>query len=194
VLGSLGALYAPRWPDVTVRGITVLAASVPSFVIGLLFLEFVVVQFGFGEVVANGSLHEVLLPATCVATNSLAVPTRVLRASIVTALRENYSLVSRARGASRLYVVLRHGLPNAAVPFINALALSAPWMIGGTVVVETVFTWPGLGAYLVQSVEQRDIPVVQAIVLLVTLAYLAASLVADVLTRILDPRLGSVRT
>jgi peptide/nickel transport system permease protein len=85
-------------------------------------------------------------------------------------------------------VLVRHCLPNSLVPFVNTLALSAAWMIGVTVVVETVFSWPGVGSYLVQAVQQQDLPVVDAGVMLVTLAYLAAGFAADVLTAIIDPR------
>jgi ABC-type dipeptide/oligopeptide/nickel transport system permease component len=188
VLGCLAALFAWRWPDVTIRSATVVAASVPSFVLGIFLIQFVVIPFGVGQVITNGTVHDVLFPAICVAVGSVAVPTRILRSSMVAALQAEFAQVSRARGARRSYVVIRHALPNALVPFVNALALSAPWMIGGTIVVEAVFSWPGIGSYLVQSVEQRDIPVVQAIVLLITSAYLCASLLADISSRMIDPR------
>jgi len=188
VFGCLAVLFAWRWPDVTIRAVTVVAAAVPSFVLGIFLIQFVVIRFGIGEVVTNGSTREVLLPAICVAAGSVAVPTRILRSSMVTALKQDFAHVARARGARRAYVVVRHALPNALVPFVNAVALSASWMIGGTFVVENVFSWPGIGSYLVQSVEHRDIPVVQAIVLVSTAAYLAASLFADALTQIIDPR------
>jgi ABC-type dipeptide/oligopeptide/nickel transport system permease component len=190
VFGCLAVLVARRWPDVTIRAVTVVAAAVPSFVLGIFLIHFVVIRFGIGEVITNGSTREVLLPAVCVAAGSVAVPTRILRSSMLTALNEDFAQVARARGARRAHVVLRHALLNALVPFVNAIALSASWMIGGTFVVETVFSWPGIGSYLVQSVEQRDIPVVQAIVLLSTAAYLAASFFADIVTRVIDPRVG----
>jgi peptide/nickel transport system permease protein len=191
VLGLLSAAAAGRWPDVAVRVLTVVCAATPAFVVGLLVLQIVVVKLGLGVVLSTGSIRDVFLPALCVAIGSMAVPTRVLRAAVVAATGEQYALLARARGARRLYVLVRHGLPNAAVPLVQALALSAAWMIGGTVVVETVFTWPGLGAYLVSSVQQRDLPVVQAGAMLATLAYVLTSLVADLISGWADPRVRS---
>ncbi len=191
ILGLVAAFWVWRWPDVALRGFTVVAAAVPGFIVGLFLIQYLVIKFGIGEVITNGTPQEVLLPALAVAVNSLAVPTRVLRSSILTAMQSNYALLARARGARRISVLLRHGLPNALVPFINALALSAAWMIGGTVVVETVFTWPGIGSYLVQAVAQRNLPVVEVISLIATAAFLGASLLADLLTALIDPRVDA---
>lgn len=191
VLGLVSAAAAGRWPDLGVRVLTVVCAATPAFVVGLVVLQLVVVKLGLGLVLSTGRVRDVFLPALCVAIGSMAVPTRVLRAAVVAAVDEQYALLARARGARRLYVLVRHGLPIAAVPLVQALALSAAWMIGGTVVVETVFTWPGMGAYLVSSVQQRDLPVVQAGVLLATLAYVLTSLAADLISGWADPRVRS---
>jgi ABC-type dipeptide/oligopeptide/nickel transport system permease component len=188
--GCTAALAAWRWPDLTIRTATVVAASVPSFVLGIFLIQFAVIRLGIGEVVTDGRVHDVLLPAICVAANSVAVPTRILRSSMVGSMRARFVEVAWSRGARPLRLVVRHALPNALVPFLNALALSAPWMIGGTVVIEAVFSWPGVGSYLVQSVQQRDIPTVQAIVLLITAAYLSASFLADLFAWMIDPRIG----
>jgi len=191
VLGLAAAAAAGRWPDIVIRVLTVICAATPAFVVGLLILRVIVVKFGLGVVLASGDVQDVFLPALCVAIGSMAVPTRVLRAAVISAVGESYSLLARARGARRLWVLVWHGLPNAAVPFVQALALSAAWMIGGTVVVETVFTWPGVGDYLVTSVQQRDLPVVQAATLLATAGYVFSGLVADLLTGLIDPRTRS---
>lgn len=188
-LGLAAAATVGRWPDITIRVLTVLCAATPAFVLGLLIVQVIVVKLGLGVVLAGGDVQDVFLPALCVALGSMAVPTRVLRASVVAAVGEKYALLARARGAGRWSVLIRHGLPNAGVPLVQALALSAAWMIGGTVVVETVFTWPGVGSYLVTSVQQRDLPVVQAGTLLATAAYVVSGLVADLITGLVDPRM-----
>jgi ABC-type dipeptide/oligopeptide/nickel transport system permease component len=188
VLGLLSAAFVGRWPDLAVRVLTVLGAATPAFVIGLVVLQLLVVRLHLGVVLSTGSIRDVFLPALCVAVGAMGVPTRVLRAAVVAATGEQYALLARARGARRRYVLVRHGLPNATVPLVQALALSAAWMIGGTVVVETVFTWPGLGLYLVSSVQQRDLPVVQAGAMLATLAYILTSLAADLIGGWVDPR------
>ncbi len=191
VLGLLAAAYASHWPDVAIRTLTVVCAATPAFILGLLILQVIVVKLGLGTVLADGSIHDVLLPALCVATGSMAVPTRVLRAAVIAAVDEKYAVLARARGARRLYVLIRHGLPNAAVPLVQALALSAAWMIAGTVVVESVFNWPGVGSYLITSLQQRDLPVVQGGTLLATLGYVLASLTADLVSGLADPRIRS---
>ena len=189
VLATIGGMFAGRFADLAVKSTTVTAASVPSFLVGLFMIQFIVVRYGIGQVITNGTFGEVGFPALCIAVGSLALPTRVLRSAMIAALDEQYSNVARARGASRLWLLSRHGLPNALIPFVNALALSAGWMIGGTVVVEAVFNWPGVGSYLVQAVQQRDIPVIQAAALVSTIAFVMASLAADLFTRAVDPRL-----
>lgn len=191
VLGLAAAACAGRWPDIVIRVLTVICAATPAFVVGLAIVQIVVVKLGLGVVLASGNVQDVFLPALCVAVGSMAVPTRVLRAAVISAVGEKYALLARARGARRLYVLVRHGLPNAGVPLVQSLALAAAWMIGGTVVVETVFTWPGVGSYLVTSVQQRDLPVVQAGTLLATAAYVLTGLVADLITGAVDPRTRS---
>ena len=191
VLGLVAAAYAGRWPDVAIRTLTVVCAATPAFILGLLILQVIVVKLGMGTVLADGSIHDVLLPALCVATGSMAVPTRVLRAAVITAAGEKYALLARARGARRTYVLIRHGLPNAIVPLVQALSLAAAWMIAGTVVVESVFNWPGVGSYLITSLQQRDLPVVQGGTLLATAGYILASLTADLISGLADPRIRS---
>lgn len=190
LLATIAGLYAGRFVDFIVKSVTVSAASIPPFVVGLFLIQFVITRFGVGQVVTNGTLGEVLFPAVCIAIGSVALPTRVLRSAMIASLDEQYSTVARARGASRLWLLARHGLPNALIPFVNALALSAGYMISGAVVVEAVFSWPGVGSYLVQAVEQHDIPVIQAAAVLATIAYVAASLLADFVAQFADPRVA----
>jgi ABC-type dipeptide/oligopeptide/nickel transport system permease component len=187
-LGLLSAARAGGRLDVLIRIATVISSATPLFLFGLVVIQVVVLKLGLGVVLSDGSWKEAFLPALCVAIGSIALPTRVLRAAVISAMNENFVVLARARGARRWYALIRHGLPNGGIPMVQALALSAGWLIAGTVVVETVFNWPGVGSYLVSSVEQRDLPVVQAGTLLATLGFLIASLVADVITVIADPR------
>lgn len=190
VAGMASAALAGRWPDYGVRLLTIVCAAVPSFVTGLVLIQVVVVRWGYGSALASGGFEDVLLPAACIALSGIAVPTRVLRGSLVDALQQHYSLVSRARGARRSHVLIRHALPNALVPFVHAMAMAAAWMIAGAVIVEAVFNWPGIGSFLVQAVQQRDLPVIQGVALLATACYIAASLAADLISTLLDPQRG----
>lgn len=188
VLGLGSAAIRGGSTDLAVRMLTICCAAVPSFIFALVFIQIFVIRMGIGVALTDGSLAQVILPATCVAISAVAIPTRVLRGSLLEGLDQRYALVARGRGGGRLYVLLRHALPNATIPFLHAMALTAAWMIGGTVVVEAVFNWPGVGSFLVQSIQMGDLPVIQAIVLLATASYIAASLVADLVTTVVDPR------
>lgn len=187
-LGLSSAAIRGGSADLAVRMLTIFCAAVPSFIVALVFIQVFVIRMGIGFALADGSLAQVLLPAACVAISAVAIPTRVLRGSLLEGLDQRYALVARGRGGGRLYILLRHALPNSVIPFLHAMALTAAWMIGGTVVVEAVFNWPGVGSFLVQSIQMGDLPVIQAIVLLATASYIAASLVADLATTLIDPR------
>lgn len=188
VLGLGSAAIRGGSTDLAVRMLTVFCAAVPSFIFALVFIQIFVIRMGVGVALTDGSLAQVILPATCVAISAVAIPTRVLRGSLVDGLEQRYALVARGRGGGRLYILLRHALPNSIIPFLHAMALTAAWMIGGTVVVEAVFNWPGVGSFLVESIQMGDLPIIQAIVLLATASFIAASLVADLVTTMIDPR------
>jgi ABC-type dipeptide/oligopeptide/nickel transport system permease component len=187
--GILGAAYAGRWPDGVLRGLSVLGAATPSFLIALVLIELVVLRFDLGRVVTDGTWSEVLLPAVALACFSAARWARLLRAGLLDALSSGYALVARARGARGLRVIVVHGLPSAAVPVLTAVGLTAGYLLGGDVVVETVFSWPGVGQYVAQSVTNRDLPVIQAFALIVTIGWVVIGLLVDVAGNALDPRM-----
>jgi ABC-type dipeptide/oligopeptide/nickel transport system permease component len=186
--GVIGALTAGRWPDVLTRIGAAFGAATPSFVTGLALLYIVVLRFGIGDVVSTGSFSQALLPAIALAPLPAARWSRLLRAGLIDALGSDYALVARARGASRLRVVFVHALPNAGVPLLTAIALTAGYLLAGDVVVETVFSWPGVGAYLAQSVANRDLPVIQGYALIVASIWIVISLGLDLVSGIIDPR------
>lgn len=188
-LGVLAAYFRGRWPDFAAQFLALLSASVPSFVIALVLIQVVVIHFGVGQVVLDGGWGQVWLPALCLALGLADTWSRLLRANIVDFLDTQTAQVLRARGASRWRVTWRHGFPNSAVPLLHAFAVGVAAVVGGATVVETVFTWPGLGSYVVESVKNRDLPVIQAFTLFATVAYVASSLLADVASALLDRRI-----
>lgn len=185
----MGAAFFGRWPDRLVRALTQAGAASPSFLLGLLALHFVVVGSGWGRVVSGGSLGDVWLPALCLSIGRASDWAQLLRANLLEALGARYTLVARARGATRRRVLLRHALPNALPPFLTAVGVGVGSLLGGAAIVETVFTYPGVGSYVVASVIARDLPVVQGFVVVSTLTYVAASFLADVAGALIDPRL-----
>lgn len=188
-LAMVGASMAGRWPDNAIRVVTLLMVSTPSFLVGVLLLHVVVIRWGIGGVVSDGSWANVWLPAFTLALWPAAAWARILRGGLLEALSATHMRVSTARGAGRLRLLCVHALPNAAVPFLAIVGVSVGWMLAGAAVVETVFTWPGIGRFTVQSIVSRDIPVVQAFTLIAVLVFVLTSLVVDLISGVIDPRL-----
>jgi ABC-type dipeptide/oligopeptide/nickel transport system permease component len=180
------ALAAARWagstPDFAARTVMFVGASVPSFIVGTVLLEVVVLQWGIGRVLADGSWGGAVLPAIPLAVGAAASWARVLRAALVEVSGASHIEVARARGAGPLRRLLVYALPSALPALLAAVGLTVGSLLAGAAVVETVFTWPGVGRYLIEAIAARDVPVVQGAVLLGVLAYVVASLVADVTT------------
>lgn len=178
-----------RWPDRLICAYTQLGASIPTFVLALLVLQYVVVAAGVGQVLTGGATAYVALPALAIGIDRAAGWTQLLRASLLATLRSDYVLTARARGATRRRVLLRHALPNAVMPFLAAVGMSVGALLGGAPIIEEIFTWPGIGRYVLQALHARDYPVIQAFVLISALSYVGASLAVDLAALWLDPRL-----
>lgn len=201
IIAIIGALSAAmiavatqgHWPDRAIRTFTQIGASMPTFLIGLVWLQYLVVGAKVGRVLSGGTVDVVLLPALCLAWPKAANWTQLLRARLLEVLGANYVLVARARGAQKLRVLLRYALPNAALPFLTALGVSIGALIGGAPIIEEIFTWPGVGRFVLQSLSARDFPVVQGFVLISGLSYVTASMLVDLVNMTVDPRLRERR-
>lgn len=194
VLALISAAYRDRWPDRLIRGYTQIGAALPTFLFGLLALQYFVVGAGVGQVLSGGALSMALLPALIIGVDRAAGWTQLLRASLIDAMNSGYAHVSRARGARRRRTLLVHALPNAALPFLTAIGVSIGALLGGSPIIEELFTWPGLGSFTLSALTARDFPVIQAFVLISALLYTTASLLIDLAALALDPRLREVRT
>lgn len=188
-LALVGASFQGRWPDAAVRLVTQLGSSLPAFLLGLLLLQFVVIRYGIGRVISDGSLSGAWLPALCLSLGRASEWAQLLRAGLLDALSARYTLVAAARGASRWRILLRYALPNALLPFLTVIGTGIGTLLGGIAVVEVVFSWPGLGSFVVTAITARDLPVIQGYVIFCTLIYVLTSLLADVASALLDPRL-----
>jgi dipeptide transport system permease protein len=134
-------------------------------------------------------VRHLLLPALVLGTVPMAVIARMTRSSLLEVLREDFMRSARARGLSPLRVVVVHGLRNALIPVITVVGLQTGALLGGAVLTETIFSWPGIGKWLIDSIGRRDYPVVQAGILISALTFIAANLVVDVLYGVADPRI-----
>lgn len=184
----LAAAWRGRWPDALLRGAALVGAATPAFLAGLVVLQVVVLYGGLGRALSDGHPGHVWLPALVLALGRAADWSRLLRASLLESLSSGYTWVAAARGATRFRVLTVHALPNALLPFLTAVGVGIGALIGGAAIVEAVFTWPGVGSYVVSAIGARDLPVIQGFAALAALTYVATSLTVDLLGSLLDPR------
>ena len=190
-LGVLAALRVGRGWDGCASVLAVLGMSVPSFVLGPLLIIAFAVQLRWFPIGGAEQAAGLVLPALTLASGLAAVLTRMTRAAMLEALQLPHVQAARARGLAELTIVLGHVCRNAALPVVTVIGLQLGALLGGAVVTETVFNWPGLGQLLVESIQGRDYPVVQGAVLLIALTYIGVNTVVDLLYTRLDPRIGA---
>jgi ABC-type dipeptide/oligopeptide/nickel transport system permease component len=188
-LALVAARWVGRWPDRLVLAYTRLLAAIPSFVLALLVLQFVVVGLGVGRVLSGGTGATLVLAAAILGIDRAAGWTQLLRAGLIAHLARGPADVARARGAGPGRVLTVYALPPAMLPWLTALGISLGGLIGGAPILEVIFTWPGIGEHVLTALSVRDVPVIQAFVLVAVLAYVAASLSVDALAMLMDPRL-----
>lgn len=191
VIGIASAAAPRRWPDRLGRVLSLALVTAPGFLVGLLILNVLVLELGLGVVISDGTWRTVGWPAVTLALGAAGYWARILRASILEAQSSSYMLVCRARGVSRSRRMVVHALPNAAGPFLTVVGLGAAGLIGGAPIIESVFTWPGVGGYTVQAINARNQPVIAAFTMIAVLLYVAASLLIDLVLAVIDPRLRS---
>ncbi len=198
LLGSLTALRRDSKFDVTVTIGSLGMAALPEFVIGIiLILLFATQVFKVLPSVSNvdssvpiaQQLDMFILPALTLTLAVAPYITRILRASTIEVLESEYVMMARLKGLPERIVLNRHAVPNALAPALQVTALNLAWLAGGVVVVEYLFAFPGIGSLLVDSVANRDMPMVQAITLIIAAVYVVANLTADILTILVSPRL-----
>jgi ABC-type dipeptide/oligopeptide/nickel transport system permease component len=165
--------------------------SMPTFFLGLLLMLVFSVWLGWLPLSGKDSALHYILPAVTLSTASVAIISRVMHASLIEVLHEDYVRTARAKGQRESLVIWRHAVRNALIPVVTVAGLQLGYLLGGAVVTETVFAWPGLGRLLVQSILARDFPVVQAAVLLLATTFVAINLVTDLIYGLIDPRISA---
>jgi peptide/nickel transport system permease protein len=201
ILGSLSAVFREGIIDTLVSGFTLICLSIPEFVMGTLLLFAFAVSIDLFPVMsvinmadsAGEAVHMMTLPAVTLAIAMAVYAIRMLRDNLIEVLDSDYIRMATLKGVPLRWVVIRHALPNALVPALNVTALNLAYLIGGVVVVEKVFAFPGIGTLLIDAVFLRDAPVVEACALIVSAVYVIANLIADVMTVALNPRLRTAK-
>jgi peptide/nickel transport system permease protein len=168
--------------------VALIGQSIPSFWLGIMLLLFFSVQLNWLPPFGRGGLDHLVLPAVTLAMYSMARTARLVRSGLVDVLSQDYIRTARAKGLTESLVLRRHALRNAMLPVVTVLGLDLAHLVGGAVIVEFIFAWPGIGRLAVQSIGARDYPVVQAVVFLVAVGYTIVNVVVDVLYAYLNPR------
>jgi peptide/nickel transport system permease protein len=192
-LGIWAAVRRNRWPDTASGVITLVGQSAPTFFIATIAVYVLAYRLGWFPVAGYGSgfwgrLHHLVLPAMTLATVGVAYYARVIRGEMIETLGQDYVRTARAKGVSERAVVLRHGLRNALGPVVTLVGLDLGVLMGGAVVTETVFAWPGLGREVLQAILDLDIPLILGVTLVTAIAIVTANLVVDLVYAWLDPR------
>src|SRR6267142_696991 len=188
-LGILAAVYRGRVADVLAMSFAVVGQATPYFWMGIMLILVVSVELGWLPTSGRGGWQHLILPAVTLGTHFAASLARLTRTSMLEVLGQNFVTTARAKGLAEGSVMLRHALKNAAVPVVTLIGLQFGTLLGGAVVTETIFAWPGVGRLAVQSIFVRDYPVVQAGVLVLALSFVALNLLVDLLYGALDPRI-----
>ncbi|WKX26962.1 glutathione ABC transporter permease GsiC [Tatumella ptyseos] len=187
LIGIASAVWRNRWPDKLGMLVAVSGISFPAFALGILLMQIFSVQLGWLPTVGADSWRNYILPSLTLGASVASVMARFTRASFIEVLGEDYMRTARAKGLSPRQVIFKHGLRNALIPVITMMGLQFGLLLGGAIVVEVVFNWPGLGRLLIDSVENRDYPVIQALVLLFSCEFIVINLVVDMLYAVVNP-------
>ena len=187
VIGITSAVWRNKWPDRLGMTLAVSGISFPAFALGMRLMEVFSVQLGWLPSIGADTWKHYVLPSLTLGAAVAAVMARFTRASFVEVLQEDFVRTARAKGVRETVVVIKHCLRNAMIPVVTMMGLQFGFLLGGSIVVEKVFNWPGLGRLLVDAVEMRDYPVIQAEVLLFSLEFILINLVVDMLYTVINP-------
>jgi len=187
--GIVSAVRRDSWVDGAARGSALVGVSIPPFFAGLLAILVFSYYVRWFPSFGSGTWKHLVLPGVTLGLFSTGLVMRLTRSTILDVLNEDYIRTARAKGLSERSILYVHALRNAAIPIVTILALQLGGLLSGTVLTETVFSYPGIGRLLARSIFERDYPVVQGLILLISMTYVAVNLLADVVASLIDPRI-----
>lgn len=188
-VGFLCAVYKDRWFDKIMRGFVFLTTAMPSYWVGLLLMWIVSVELNLLPTSGNDGFLSLILPGITVAFSYISIFIRLIRNNMIENMREDYVLYANVRGLKQRTILVKHILKNSLQTCVTAIGMSIPQLIAGTIVVESVFAWPGLGTLCIDSVFNRDFPIIQAYILLIGVLFVVFNLIFDILQGVMDPKL-----
>jgi glutathione transport system permease protein len=187
VIGISSAVWRNRLPDRVGMTLAVSGISFPPFALGMLLMQIFAVELGWLPTVGADTWRHYILPSLTLGAAVAAIMARFTRASFVDVIKEDFVRTARAKGLSERVVVFKHCLRNALIPVVTMMGLQFGFLLGGSIVVEAVFNWPGVGRLLVDAVTQRDYPVIQALVLMFSCEFILINLAVDLLYGVINP-------
>ncbi|MBX8827131.1 MULTISPECIES: ABC transporter permease [Brucellaceae] len=187
--GMLGAIYRHGWPDQMVMFLAIMGASIANFWLALMAMNTFSVKLGWLPLLGASSWKSFILPSVTLAVLPAALIARMTRSSMIEVLGQDFIRTARAKGVSVAAIYWRHALRNALIPIITIVGLNFGALIGGAVVTESVFNWPGIGRLLVDAVRYRDYPVIQGVTLVAVTGVVMANFIAELLIATLNPRI-----
>lgn len=187
VIGVVSAVWRNRLPDRVGMTVAVSGISFPAFALGMVLMQVFSVQLGWFPTVGAGTWKHYVLPSITLGAGVAAVMARFTRAAFIEVMQEDYVRTARAKGLSERIVVIKHTFRNALIPVVTMMGLQFGFLLGGSIVVETVFAWPGVGMLLVDAVIMRDYPVIQGLILLFSFEFILINLIVDVLYGMINP-------
>ena len=201
LLGIITALWRDKLPDILISTFAIFSMTIPEFISATILILVVAIWLdwlpGIVIVSSNTSVLELLpniiLPVIAISMVMTAHMLRMVRSNIIQVMASDYVQMAKLKGVPYWKMVFVHVLPNGLLPAINIIALTIAWLLGGVVVTEVVFNYPGLGRLVIESISDRDLPVVQALALILALIYVGVNLTADMLTLFVNPRLRTLQ-
>ena len=167
----------------------VIGVSIPNFWLALILILVFSLYLNLTPVMGYGGVEHIALPAITLGTGMAAVTARLTRSSMLEVIRQDYVRTARGKGLAERTIIIRHALKNALIPVITIIGLEMGHLLGGAVIVETIFAWPGIGKLLIDAISQRDLPVIQGCVIFITVMYVFANLIVDISYSFVDPRI-----
>lgn len=187
LIGVVSALRRGKWQDWTLMSAAVGGISMPPFWLGLLLIQFVAMPFGVFSVSGFNQPSDIVLPALTLGASVAAVMARFTRSAFLEVAQEDYVRTARSKGLRQRLITWKHIMRNALIPIITMLGLQFGFLLGGSIVVESVFSWPGLGWLLIESIKTQDQPVIQALVMLFVFEFIVINLLVDLLYAVVNP-------
>jgi peptide/nickel transport system permease protein len=187
--GILSAVKQGSWIDYISMVISLFGVSMPVYWFGLMLMLVFSVHLGLFPTTGIGTFKHLVLPSLALGAHSTAVVARLTRSSMLEVIRQDYIRTARAKGLNEYSVILQHALKNALIPVVTIVFLRFGTLLGGAVLAETVFAWPGIGLLMIEAIGSRDYPVVQGCVLMVSVSFVFVNLITDLIYPFIDPRI-----